>query len=159
MRLVCLLPAAVLLAAAGCGDDPLQTQPDPVEPQVDLAADAIVGPAEGTVGGIVEYDVALRNRGGERADAGWYIRVYLSDDALLSGEDILVDQFAARRALSPGAADTYPRSFKVPGTVAAGDYHLISELDATGVIDESAEDNNAGASEARTRIEEQDTTV
>jgi CARDB len=159
MRAARLLPTAALVAALGCSADSPGTQPDPTEPQIDLAADALVGPAEAVVGGIVEYDVGLRNRGGERADAGWYVRVYLSEDALLGAEDILIDQFAARRALNPGAADSYPRSFKVPGTVEPGEYHLVSELDATGVIDEPIEDNNSGASEGRTRIEASDTSL
>ena len=157
MRLAHMVPAAVLLAAAGCSDDALRSQPDPVDPQIDLAADAIVGPPQAPIGGIVEYDVGLRNRGGVRADAGWYVRVYLSEDPVLGSEDILDDQFATRRALSAGTADSYFRSFKVPGAVEPGEYHLVSELDATEVIDEQLEDNNSGASEGRTRIEASDT--
>ena len=144
---------AVVAVLAACGDDPLRTQPEPVEPRVDLVAEAVVGPAAAPVGGIVEYEVGLRNGGGERAEDGWYIRVYLSEDPMLDAGDMLVDQFATRRALAPGAADGYARVFKVPGSTEPGQYHLVSELDATGVYDEPLEDNNARASDGRIRIE------
>ena len=69
----------------------------------------------------------------------------------------LARQFIARRALGPGASDSYTRSFKVPGTVPPGEYHLIAELDATGAIDEPSEDNNASASDTLLRINGADT--
>ena len=157
MHLSRVVPAVLLLAGTACEVDELRTGPGTIEMRVDLVAGSVVAPSDALVGGIVEYEVALRNGGDERADEGWYVRVYLSADVELGGGDILVDQFVARRALGPGAADSYARSFKVPGTVPPGEYHLIVELDATGVIDEPAEDNNASASDTLLRIQSAET--
>jgi hypothetical protein len=152
MRFPRLCPAVAVLAAAGCSVDELRTGPGLLEPGVDLAADPPVAPAAAAVGSVLEYELRLHNRGTERAGEGWYVRVYLSEDAVLGPGDMLVDQFVARRAVNPGAADSYARGFKIPASVPPGTYHLISELDATGLIAEPVEDNNTAASPGRTRI-------
>lgn len=153
MHLSHLVPAVLVLAGSGCEVDELRIGPGTIELKVDLVAGTVVAPSEAVVGELLEYEVGLRNAGAERADEGWYIRAYLSEDAELGSGDILVDQFIARRALAPGASDGYTRSFKLPGTVPPGEYHLIVELDATGAIDEPSEDNNVSASDTLLRIQ------
>ena len=101
---------------------------------------------------MLEYELTFSNAGAERAEEGWYVRVYLSENRDLDAADVLVDQWVARRALEPGGSDLYLRGFKIPGTVVPGEYHLVSEMDATGAIEEPVEDNNAAASDRRTRI-------
>lgn len=140
------------LAVAACGEDAPTAPVETGSPAVDLVAHPVEAAAGAAVGGIVEYEVRLGNQGNLRAPAGWYVRVYLSGDAALDGGDQLIDQFAARRDLGPGGSDAYLRTFKVPGTVAPGEYHLVAELDATGVIAEPREDNNAAASPGRIPI-------
>lgn len=156
-RLFTVLPAAAILVAAACGGDDLGTQPDPADLRADLVAGPVMGPEAALVGGIVEYDVGLANGGAERVAEGWYVRVYLSTDRGLGSGDILVDQFAVRRALSPSGTDTYGRSFKVPGDVPPDAYHLVSELDATGVIEEPIEDNNTAATAGKVVVTESST--
>lgn len=152
MRFPRLYPAVAALAAAGCSVDELRTGPGFLEPGVDLAADPPVAPVEATIGSILEYELRLHNRGSEQAGEGWYVRVYLSEDGVLGPGDMLTDQFVARRAVNAGAADSYARGFKIPASVPPGEYRLVSELDATGVIDEAREDNNTAASPGRIRI-------
>ncbi len=147
-RFALLLP---VLALAGCGSD-AATEPEPLQLAADLVAVPAEVPAEGTVGEVVQYQLPMHNAGNARVTPGWYARAWLSTDHALDAGDALVDQFAARHDLNPGGNDSYLRTFKVPADVAPGDYHIVSELDATGMLAEPSEENNTAASGATIRI-------
>ena len=68
MHLSRVVPAVLLLAGTACEVDELRTGPGTIEMRVDLVAGSVVAPSDALVGGIVEYEVALRNGGDERAD-------------------------------------------------------------------------------------------
>jgi hypothetical protein len=117
---------------------------DPEDPAVkgDLFAGPITVPEQVRVDSILEMTVGVRNRGSRVVEAGWVIRVVLSQDPTISSDDIQIDHFSAPRELLPGAEDQYLRHKKLRASTPTGSYYVGSILDITGRVSESSEANN-----------------
>ncbi len=93
-----------------------------------------------------------KNQGQSVAPAGGIHRVLLSSDQQESPDDALVGTVDAQ-ALGPGATTSADVSYGIPGDFAEGSYFVIVVLDATRLVEESIEDNNAGSAIDRTVIQ------
>jgi subtilisin len=76
------------------------------------------------------------------------VRYYLSTDAVFdAGVDVLVGGRAVS-SLAPGATTVTPKTVTIPTDTAIGTYRIIVVADATNVLAESNESNNARATAA-----------
>ena len=75
----------------------------------------------------------------------WVDRLYLSTDAQLGTDDVLLD--TATHVGAVGTQSGYPasRSVTVPASTAPGNYYLIVQVDAAGQVFEASESNNTRA--------------
>lgn len=147
-----LLLLAGLLA--GCEVTALDVQapatpadPEP-GPKADLSPGSIEAPARIRLDSLLQMRVGVRNSGNRSAGPGWFVRVFLSPDAVIDPSDRQIDQFAANRELPPGGQDSYLRNKKVSG-VSPGVYYIGSIVDVTHLVPETTEANNALAGPSR----------
>lgn len=137
---------AWLLAGCVAGSDGPAGTGSPHDPEPGLKADLFAGPIAVPdhirADSILTMTVGVRNGGNRAADAGWVVRVMLSQDRMIDLSDIQLDQFAASRALSAGGEDQYLRHKKLRGGIPSGPYYVGSILDATGAVAEASEANN-----------------
>jgi hypothetical protein len=135
-----------LLLAGACGGEPadVQTPTRPDDPAFlsDLAPVAVEAPGEVRLDSLLQLRVAVHNAGARTAGPGWFVRLFLSADSLITADDILIDQFVASRELPGGADDRYLRTMKLPGRTDPATYYLGSILDVTAVVPETDEENN-----------------
>jgi hypothetical protein len=136
-----------LLLASGCGGDPTDVQipdrPDAPGFLSDLSPVGIEAPREVRLDSLLRLSVAVHNAGARTAGPGWFVRLFLSADSLITADDILIDQFVATRELPGGVDDRYLRTMKLPGRTEPSTYYLGSMLDVTGIVPETDEENNA----------------
>lgn len=140
--------ATALLLAGACGDPSPAGPgglPAPGVPRADLVPAGIEAPANAEAGGTFTMSVGVRNAGTLDVGPGWMVRIYLSGNQTIEPSDTLIDQFFTSRDLGPGRTDSYLRNKKLSGLLPAGTYFLGSIVDATGVVDEAVETNNARA--------------
>jgi CARDB len=134
-----------LVLALGCGgeaaDAPAPTQPNSGVLS-DLSPIAVEAPGQIRLDSLLQLRVAVHNGGSRTAGPGWFVRLFLSPDSLITADDILIDQFVASRELQPGADDRYLRTMKLPGRTEPAHYYLGAVLDVTAVVPELDEDNN-----------------
>ena len=135
-----------LMLAFGCAggptDAPIPTQPDSGVLS-DLLPVAVEAPGQIRLDSLLQLRVAVHNGGVRTAGPGWFVRLFLSSDSVITAEDILIDQFVASRELQPGADDRYLRTMKLPGRTPPASYYLGAVLDVTAVVPELDEGNNA----------------
>ena len=86
----------------------------------------------------------VANEGEVDAAGSWEDRVYLSSDAFISADDLLIETREQSRTLAPGASYTETISATVP--VAAGPQYILVTTDAEENITESDEINNSRTS-------------
>lgn len=137
---------AGLLGSCVAGSEGPQGMGNPTDPETGLTADLFAGPIQVPdhirVDSILEMTVGVRNGGTRVVEAGWIIRVVLSEDRLIDSDDLHIDHFAAPRELLPGGEDRYLRHKKLRASTPAGPYYVGSILDVTGAVSESSEGNN-----------------
>ena len=110
----------------------------------DLIVTAVsVEPATGQAGDEIEGEYDLANTGSE-ASGESQVGVYLSDDASLSSNDVLLTREDADGVDAGGDGDG-DFEFTVPGSVEPGDYFIIVAADDGNAVPESAENNNTEA--------------
>jgi hypothetical protein len=135
-----------LLLAAGCGGGAADV-PTPTDPSAgvlsDLTPTAVEAPGQVRLDSLLQLRVAVHNGGTRTAGPGWFVRLFLSPDSLVTADDVLIDQFVVSRELQPAADDRYLRTMKLPGRTEPATYYLGSVLDVTGVVPELDEENNA----------------
>ena len=135
-----------LLLAFGCGGESADA-PTPTQPNSgvlsDLSLVAVEAPGQIRLDSVLQLRVAVHNGGTRTAGPGWFARLFLSADSLITSDDILIDQFVASRELQPGVDDGYLRTIKLPGRIQPASYYLGAVLDVTAVVPELDEDNNA----------------
>lgn len=115
----------------------------------DVRATDIALSAGATAGRSATVSWTARNDGSAVVMPGWVERVFLSSDGTLDGGDLLLGSFAAGAEL--GAGGTLARSADVmlPATLAAGNWRIIVQSDATNVLREvGGETNNIAVSAA-----------
>ena len=135
-----------LVLAFGCGGGPTDATA-PAQPNSGVLSDlsplAIEAPAQVRLDSLLQLRVAVHNGGSRTAGPGWFVRLFLSPDSVITPDDVLIDQFVASRELSPGTDDRYLRTMKIPGRTEPASYYLGAILDVTAVVPELDEDNNA----------------
>ncbi|MCB1123273.1 MAG: hypothetical protein KJT03_17085, partial [Verrucomicrobiae bacterium] len=113
-------------------------------PPSDLQVDAVVGPANGTVGDEVFVTITVTNRGTESAIGNWYDAVYLSADGIWDFGDLLLGTISPPvegRSLAPGQSYTATLTATLPATL-PGSYRLLVRADNFNDIYEAARDDN-----------------
>ncbi|MCX5691996.1 MAG: Na-Ca exchanger/integrin-beta4, partial [Planctomycetota bacterium] len=117
-----------------------------LQPPPDLEVTAVAAAASQVVSGFsvsVSYTVA--NNGSTRTPTGsWTDQVYLSTDAVLSGNDVLLGTVSHASPLDTGRSYSVTQSFTVPTTL-VGVRYLIVATDAGGAIFELNNSNNIRA--------------
>ncbi|NQT18153.1 MAG: hypothetical protein HQ592_00500 [Planctomycetes bacterium] len=111
-------------------------------PSPDLVVANIFAEPEAFAGQEVAVTWTVTNNGPGDADGSWIDRVYLSDDDIPSGDDVLLGAAAHEGLL--GAEQSYLETAQVRLPDAPGTYWLVVQTDADDVVSESAgEGNNA----------------
>jgi subtilisin len=110
----------------------------------DVAMTAASTVAAASPGQAIVVNGGVTNEG-PLAVGPFIVRYYLSADAVLdAGVDVHVGGRTVR-SLAPGATNVVPETVTIPIGTAAGSYRIIVVADATGVLAESDEGNNARA--------------
>ncbi|MBI5762578.1 MAG: hypothetical protein HZA51_03530 [Planctomycetes bacterium] len=115
----------------------------------DLQVELVSAPSTAVFGQTIDVSWTTRNAGNLTASGPWEDRVYLSTDQVFGGGDTLVFTSAGNGPLDGGT--TYSRNVQVPlpiDVVGSGTRYILVRADATGVITESNEGNNAASSSA-----------
>ncbi len=125
--------------------------PRPIELHAaDLVVDAVSANASPVFGETVAVSWTGRNaHASVTARGAWQDRVWLSADAVLDpGADIALGTAEITGPAAPGDAYTGNCSVTLPADrgLAPGDYHLIVEVNAGGLLAETDAGNNTGAS-------------
>ena len=101
-----------------------------------------LGPAAGVATQPITISHTVQNQGtGDLPASHFRVYVYLSSDAVFSAEDMLFVQDGFTVALAAGASTTRNVGATLPN-VPAGDYYLISVVDAEVEVPEANETNN-----------------
>ena len=102
---------------------------------------AAPSPAAVEVGEVFTASWTVANQGDIAASGEWVDRVYLSADAEISTDDILLETRQHSGALVPGQSYTETLTATVP--VTAGPQYVLVETDATETVTEPDEVNNS----------------
>ncbi|MFC2124113.1 FG-GAP-like repeat-containing protein, partial [Bacteroidota bacterium] len=96
-----------------------------------------------TPGYDLEFQSEIINTGFEQLSGEIDVQIYLSEDSVYSGSDILVDiyQFTG---LTGGEREQRSHAYNVPNDITLGIYNLIIVADENDSIDEYNENNNVG---------------
>ncbi|MBZ4423318.1 CARDB domain-containing protein [Myxococcus sp. RHSTA-1-4] len=107
----------------------------------DLAPTAFTAPSAVSTRETVAFTWTVANGGSQEAPASWRDGVYLSTDATLSRDDLLVTDQARDVALAAGASYSASKSVAMPG-VPAGSYYFLFRTDSTATKVEVDDANN-----------------
>ncbi len=116
-----------------------------------LAVTNIDAPAEGQFGQTITLTYTVTNLGPDAAVEGWRDRIYLSNNATLSSNDILLHTTDATIPHLDGQSgnNSYSRTvtlqLPVDVNLEPGVYHLIVQTDALGTQPETSESDNLGS--------------
>ena len=97
-------------------------------------------PNKSAAGGTVNVVNTVTNQGGGGAGAST-VRFYFSSNYTLDAGDIPIGERAVP-ALAAGQFNNATTPVQIPAGTAAGNYYLLAQADALGVVDESPETNN-----------------
>ncbi|CCI03111.1 CARDB domain-containing protein [Microcystis aeruginosa] len=98
-------------------------------------------PSAAVLGQTLPLSWRVTNTGTVSALAGWYDRVYLSDDALLDNNDLNIGEFFRPNSLAPNASYTNNRNIFLPAT-SIGDRYLLFVTDVYRGQGETNETDN-----------------
>nr|NCR88478.1 hypothetical protein [Microcystis aeruginosa G13-10] len=98
-------------------------------------------PSAAVLGQTLPLSWRVTNTGTVSALAGWYDRVYLSDDGLLDSSDVSIGQFFRPNSLAPNASYTNSQNIFLPAT-SIGDRYLLFVTDAYRSQGETNETDN-----------------
>lgn len=135
----------VLISATAAGFNTAQrtiavtddTFPDLIITDVNL-------PGSASTEQLVTYSYKLENTGAGDLTSPVLLRTYLSEDEQFGGDDIFLNQYLFEGGLPVGVAIGRNETFRTP--IRSGDFWLLVQADAEGVIDELVETNNLGIS-------------
>src|SRR5262249_97614 len=129
-------------------DRPINILPQPLPDLVPLAP--TVAPTAATFGTSITVGWTVRNDGTLAAAGAWSDRVYLSSDAALSADDVLLTTVnsGSDSPLAIGASYSRSTSAGLPllRQLTNGTYYVLIKADATGAVNELDETNNVVAS-------------
>ncbi|MCA9123729.1 MAG: carboxypeptidase regulatory-like domain-containing protein [Planctomycetales bacterium] len=109
----------------------------------DLAPISITIPENATVGQPLNIGWSVKNAGeGQTRTNNWSDRIYLSTDGILDSEDMPLGTVPHNGTLTAGTNYSASTTFKLPGNLSTGTYHLILKTDDTATVAESDETNN-----------------
>lgn len=117
-------------------------------PSIDLSLDTIICPSNGWSGEKVNISYTVKNNGdGKTLRSSWYDMLYLSEDKILSNDDVeLTPKNKHSGPLSPGEEYTKPLNVTLPNGI-SGTYFLIAETDWKYEVYDSDRPNNMQTSE------------
>jgi hypothetical protein len=107
----------------------------------DLAPTAFSAPSAVATRETVTFTWTVANGGTQEAAASWRDAVYLSADALLSRDDVLVTDLTRDVALAAGASYPASKTVAIPD-VPAGSYYFLFRTDSTAAKVEADDANN-----------------
>ncbi|MBO9562795.1 MAG: hypothetical protein J7621_08480 [Niastella sp.] len=110
-------------------------------PPPDLVVTSVTAPSVSNASQPVNLQWSVKNNGVGTALTGWTDRFYLSRDAVLDDNDVLLGQAAHRGNLAPGASYSDSLMTKIPAT-ALGNYFLLLKTDVNDVIYEHEGEGN-----------------
>ena len=84
----------------------------------------------------------MKNQGAASTGTTSYVKFYLSTDTEITTSDIYLGQRSIS-SLSAGSSSSGTSTVTIPSTTALGSYYIGAIADATGVVAESNETNNA----------------
>ncbi|MBC7771463.1 MAG: hypothetical protein H7210_03095 [Pyrinomonadaceae bacterium] len=117
-------------------------------PRPDLVVDTLTTPDVATFGSPITVSWSVQNDGDASAPGPWTDRVYLSSDAMLSGDDTPVSpplqRPGAASPLNPTAIYSQSIGVTLPINYTSGSFFILLKTDSDGVVAESSESNNVG---------------
>jgi hypothetical protein len=119
-------------------------------PYPDLVVTNIVAPASGLPGQQVAVIWTTRNVGTVPADGPWSDHLFLSTDNVIGGDQFLTSVFFSG-SLASGASITRTQQVTLPA-FGTGNRYFVVEADASGVLFEERETNNAAIAALPTAI-------
>ena len=115
----------------------------------DLVAAVLAAPTSAQAGDSVSVTWRGTNAGTASTSGSWSDRIYLSNDATLSADDLLLrTQPVSAGVLAPEASYQRTASVQIPVSYAAETKFFLAVVDALAVLTEGSESNNAGVSAA-----------
>lgn len=110
----------------------------------DYVMSQVSGPASAASGGSIVVTNCVMNAGGGGSSSYSYTLLYLSTDALIATNDLLLG-YNSVATLTPGQSVTSSVALTIPGTVAPGVYYLGAVADGYNAVVETNESNNTRA--------------
>lgn len=108
----------------------------------DVVVTSLSGPGSGTAGGQINVTASAANNGAG-ATSSFRMGFYLSGDAVITANDVLIGTCNFPGGLPAGQSSTCAGLVSIPAGIAAGAYNLGAIVDDTSVISESNESNNS----------------
>jgi subtilase family serine protease len=102
---------------------------------------ALVAPSSANAGTRITVSNTARNHGGAGARSS-ITKFYLSTNSTFGAGDILLGSHGVP-SLAAGASSTASTALTVPAGTAPGSYYLLAVSDATKLVTEARENNNA----------------
>jgi subtilase family serine protease len=108
----------------------------------DLTVRSVTGPASVAVSTAFNVSNVVQNIGAGDSATNSRVGVYLSDDAIITTNDVLIG-FRSINSILAGTTNIGGNSVTVPGSTAAGAYYIGAIVDYQDRVVERLEDNNA----------------
>lgn len=117
--------------------------PTTVSPKPDLIITGVTAPSTGSAGSSISVSASVKNAGSASATYS-YLHFYLSPDSIPDSGDIYLGQSYVS-SLLPGYSKSVSSTVTIPATASEGSYYVCARADATSLVSESNESNNAGS--------------
>ncbi|MEO1669339.1 MAG: CARDB domain-containing protein, partial [Cyanobacteria bacterium J06631_2] len=121
-------------------------------PPVDLVAEVVNVPTDGTPGQNITLDYTVTNEGDYTVDGNWEDAIYLSEDDQWDIDDRLIKKVRVFDSVESGESYSRTVNADLPG-VASGDYHVIIRSDIRDGVSESDETNNLAVSTEQINVD------
>lgn len=113
-------------------------------PQPDLIVENALAPISAVAGSNIQLDYQIKNQGNATAGSS-NTNFYLSNDSTYSSDDLFLG-YDSVISLGVGSFSSQSFSVTTDSNTIAGDYYLLFQADASGLVTESNEINNFSAS-------------
>jgi subtilase family serine protease len=109
-------------------------------PQPDLVVENALAPVSAIIGSSIQLDYQINNSGNATAGSS-NTNFYLSNDSIFSSDDLLLGSDTVI-SLGIGGSSSQSSFVNIDSSISAGDYYLLYQADASGLVVESNEINN-----------------